>query len=139
MDLLSNPTILAALERAWRDSKPADTADRHEEGGYIVVSSGGPHRVERWSAGERGQMAPPLLDPDNGYNGGVVVATFHTHSNPPVDELGREWDQAPGQSDVRWHRRRNLRGIVVGWEYIYEILSNGNVQVVGKREEVLKP
>jgi hypothetical protein len=80
---------------------------------------------------------PPPLDANNCYNEKPVVAAFHTHPNPPVDEVGREWEQGPSESDRRWHRERNLRGFVVSLMLVYEIDENASVSVVGKRDEVL--
>lgn len=68
---------------------------------------------------------------------GRVIATFHTHPNPPVDESGREWGQDPSASDRRWHRRRKLRGFVVSRMFVYEIDVAGRVSVAGNRDEVL--
>jgi hypothetical protein len=68
-----------------------------------------------------------------------VLATFHTHPNPPIDERGRAWKQEPGESDRRWHQCRGLRGFVVSDALVYEIDLNGNVRTVGRRDEVLSP
>lgn len=125
------------MNRAWRESRPADQADRHEEGGYIVYHPDRSLGVERWPRGEKFRIVPPLLDANTCYNGKVVIAAFHTHPNPPIDENGQEWEQGPSQSDRRWHALRNLRGYVISRMLVYEIDAAANISVVGRREEVL--
>lgn len=95
------------------------------------------YAIERWARGEQSRIVPPALDADNCYNMRRVVAAFHTHPNPPVDEAGAEWEQGPSESDRRWHGRRKLRGFVVSQMFIYEIDANANVSAIGKRDEVL--
>jgi hypothetical protein len=95
------------------------------------------HHVERWPRGGQSRIAPPPLDRNNCYNGTMVIAAFHTHPNPPLDEQGREWEQRPSESDRRWHRRRRLPGLVIGRAVVYEIDAEGNVAMIGRREEVL--
>lgn len=136
MDLLGDPTIVAAISRAWQDSKPDDLQARHEEGGYIVLNADLNYAVERWPHGERSRIVPPPLDADNRYNGSMVVAAFHTHPNPPIDEMGREWKQDPSESDRRWYARRKLKGFVISRMFVYEIDMNADVRVVGKHDEV---
>lgn len=103
----------------------------------MVQDPDGSLAVERWARGERSRIVPPPLSPDNRYNGRVVIAAFHTHPNPSTDEAGREWEQGPSESDRRWHRRRSLPGFVVSRVLIYGIDAEGNISVVGKRDEVL--
>jgi hypothetical protein len=134
---LQDRTVIAAVDRAWRESEADDATARHEEGGYIMLNEDMTYGVERWPRGGQSGITPPLLDTHNCYNGKVVIATFHTHPNPPVDEIGREWDQGPSESDRRWHRRRKLRGFVVSEELVYQIDATANVSIVGKRDEVL--
>jgi hypothetical protein len=66
-----------------------------------------------------------------------VVAAFHTHPNPPIDEAGQEWEQYPSTADRRWHQRHRLGGFVVSAALIYQIDAHGNVQIVGERDKVL--
>ena len=61
---------------------------RHEEGGYIVLNADGSFGVERWPRGEQSGIMPPPLGRDNRYKGREVVAAFHTHPNPAIDETG---------------------------------------------------
>ncbi len=93
--------------------------------------------VERWPRGERSSIAPPAMDANNRYRNREVVATFHTHPNPPLDEAGREWEQGPGEADRRWHARRTLRGFVVGRELFYKIDVDAKIKVIGRREDLL--
>jgi hypothetical protein len=136
LNALIHPAVAMAIRRAWLDSHAAVPTSRHEEGGYIVQNSDGSYGVDRWPRGERSQIVPPPLDPDNRYNGRIVMAAFHTHPNPPVDESGSIWDQRPSESDRRWHVRRKLRGIVVSGEVVFEIDLDGTVSVLGKRLEM---
>jgi hypothetical protein len=118
MDLLT-PQIIAELVSAWRESLADDPSQRHEEGGYIVLDSDQTLGVERWMRGEKSRILPPPLDANRWYNGKVVVAAFHTHPNPVIDEVGREWEQAPSSSDRRWHRRQKLGVLVISRELVY--------------------
>ena len=139
MDLRTDPTIAAEMSRAWRESQPDDPLTRHEEGGYIVQNADLSYAVERWSRGENSRIVPPPLDCNSCYDGKVVVAACHTPPNPLVDEVGREWEQAPSESDRRWHGRRRLRGFVISRMLVYEIDVNATVFVLGERDEVLSP
>jgi hypothetical protein len=131
--------ILAEMKRAWRESQADDPEERHEEGAYVVLNADNSYAVERWSRGEQFRIAPPPLDLNGCYNGKQVIATFHTHPNPPIDEVGWQWEQGPSEADRRWHVRRRLRGFVVSATLVYEIAVDGTVRVVGKRDEVLSP
>jgi len=102
---LSDPAIIAELNLAWQQSRAHDPAERHEEGGYILLTSDGFLRVERWRRGDQSHIVPPPLDVNGCYNGNEVVAAFHTHPNPAIDEMGQEWEQGPGESDRRWHQQ----------------------------------
>jgi hypothetical protein len=139
MDLLKDPAICAALDRAWRESQADDPTQRHEEGGFVVRNDDGSYGIERWPQGGQSRIVPPSLDADRCYNGRAVVAAFHTHPNPPIDELGREWEQGPSESDCRWHARRKLPGIVVSRALVYGMDTSANVSVLGKHEEVFPP
>jgi len=137
LDPLTDSTIIAEISRAWRESQPDDPANRHEEGGYIVLNPNRTCGIERWPRGWQSRIVPPPMDANNCYNQKPVIAAFHTHPNPPVDEIGREWEQGPSESDRRWHRHRNIRGFVVSRLLVYEIDESASVSVVGKRDEVL--
>jgi hypothetical protein len=139
LDALTHTVIIAEISRAWRESNTQNAAGRREEGGYILQNPDSSYGVARWPRGEKSRIFPPPLDANNCYNGKVVVAAFHTHPNPPVDEAGQEWEQGPSESDRRWHIQRQLRGIVVGWMFVYELDVDGTISVLGKREEVLAP
>jgi hypothetical protein len=137
VDPLTDPAILFEISRAWRDSAADDPANRHEEGGYIVLKADRSFGVKRWPAGERSGIVPPSLDMNNRYDDKEVVAAFHTHPNPALDEAGREWDQGPSESDRRWHARRKLLGFVIGRVFVYKIGVNATIEVIGRREDVL--
>jgi hypothetical protein len=137
LDLLKDQVVISAISDAWRNSLADEPDLRHEEGGYIVLNEDRSLSVERWSRGSQSRILPPSLDPNGGYNGKPVLAAFHTHPNPAVDEAGREWEQGPSASDRRWHGQMKLRGFVVGHLFVYEIDPAGSIIVAGKREEVL--
>lgn len=137
VDPLADPAVIAGMARAWDESQPDEAAGRHEEGGYIVLNPDHSCDIERWPRGDQCRIVPPPLDANNCYNGRTVVAAFHTHPNPPIDEMGREWEQCPSQSDRRWHERRRLRGFVISRTLVYEIAADARVSVVGRRDEVL--
>jgi hypothetical protein len=137
MDAIADPLIKSELRRAWQQSQANDPINRHEEGGYIVLSQDGSLGMERWPRGEQSRIVPSPLAADNRYNGKPVVAAFHTHPNPSVDEEGRLWEQAPSASDRRWHGRRKLQGYVISGSHVYAVDVDGSVSVLGKRDEVL--
>ncbi len=94
-ELLSDPNIIAAMQRAYQESDVGGP-NPTEQGGYVlrsVTSSG--FEVERLPAGQRDSLSYPICT-DGRYNGRDIVATFHTHPN-----TGAEWSQAPSPQDVR--------------------------------------
>src|SRR5262245_24749669 len=94
-DLLNDPIVQQALEDAWRDSIPGDSAQRHEEGGWVYMDAAtGAVSVGRAAAGGRAVIDldhPPIVP------GSVVVATFHTHPNPSAEG----WDPGPSAADTQ--------------------------------------
>jgi hypothetical protein len=94
-ELLADPTVIQALEDAWADSLPGDSARRHEEGGWIYMdTTTGIITVWRAAPGAQSVLdlsAPPMV------SGSVVVGTFHTHPNPSADG----WDPGPSTDDTR--------------------------------------
>jgi hypothetical protein len=94
-DLLKEPVVQQALERAWNDSLPGDAIARHEEGGWIYMdSTTGILVVRRAPAGARAtlDLAEPPIVP-----GASVVATFHTHPNPSAEG----WQSGPSEADTQ--------------------------------------
>jgi hypothetical protein len=92
-ELLSNPTVLQALDNAWEDSKPNDPAFRHEEGGWVYMDlTTGQLLVQRAPAGTRSSINlnhPPMIQ------GAEIVAKFHTHPNPTA----KGWNPGPSAAD----------------------------------------
>jgi hypothetical protein len=82
-DLIYDLVVQQVLELAWNDSLPGDPDQRHEEGGWIYMdNTTGIVVVRRAPAGAQTTLdlsTPPVV-PD-----GIVVATFHTHSNPSAE------------------------------------------------------
>lgn len=93
-ELLIHPVVQKALEQAWSDSMVGDPKRRHEEGGWIYCDiSTRAISVRSAPAGRRASLdltSPPLIA------GSVVVATFHTHPNPAVEN----WTTGPSPSDT---------------------------------------
>ena len=139
MDLLKDQTITREFAAAWADSRSSHPSHRHEEGGYIVQNPDGTRAVIRWPQGEQFRIAPPPLDENNWYNKQVVIAAFHTHPNPSIDELGRQWQQEPSSADRRWHERWKLPGFVISRDFVYAIDADGSYRITGRRDEVLVP
>jgi hypothetical protein len=94
-ELLRDPVVQTALDRAWVDSLPADATRRHEEGGWIYMDvTTGMLSALRAPAGGQAMIdltLPPLVP------GATVVATFHTHPNPTAEG----WDPRPSAGDTR--------------------------------------
>ena len=94
-ELLNDPTVRQALQAAWADSRPADPAQRHEEGGWVYIdTTTGLIQVRRAPAGQQAGLdltTPPVIP------GSVVVATFHTHPNPSAEG----WEPGPSADDTR--------------------------------------
>jgi hypothetical protein len=92
-ELLSDATVLQALDIAWADSMPYDPVLRHEEGGWVYMDlTTGQLLVRRAPAGTRGSIDlnhPPIIQDAE------VVAKFHTHPNPTVEG----WDPGPSAAD----------------------------------------
>jgi len=93
--LLNEPRVQDALEKAWTDSLPASPDLRHEEGGWIYMdTSTGLISVRHAPAGARASLdlSSPEVVP-----GSVVVATFHTHPNPSSEG----WEPGPSPADTQ--------------------------------------
>ncbi|MGO9115499.1 MAG: hypothetical protein ACLP9L_40325 [Thermoguttaceae bacterium] len=92
-ELSNQPVVQEAIEQAWNDSQPEDSARRHEEGGWIFVdTTTGEISVRRQAAGQQAAIdldRPPIVP------GSVVVAKFHTHPNPTSEG----WDPGPSHHD----------------------------------------
>ncbi len=94
-ELLAEPSVQSAIERAWEDSKPDDSAARHEEGGWTYMDTAtGRITVRR---AHPGGQATINLDQPPTVLGSVVVAKFHTHPNPTAEG----WVGGPSESDRR--------------------------------------
>jgi hypothetical protein len=94
-ELLNDPAVRQALDRAWLDSRPHDPDQRHEEGGWVYVdTTSGAVSCRRAPAGAQAKLnvsTPPVVA------GAVVVATFHTHPNPSAEG----WDPGPSTADTK--------------------------------------
>jgi hypothetical protein len=134
--LLSQSIVRAALKNAWLDSQPG-TENRHEEGGFVVDSTGD-LKVVRWPRG-----GPDAIDVPTHTGCKIeeaeIVASFHTHPN-----IGQDYLQEPGETDQRAVRDDpDLKGenyvgeFVVSHEVIYLITPHGQVREIEETGEVL--
>jgi len=105
-ELLADPEVRAALEKAWIDSNPYDPHSRQEQGGWIHLSEvSRKTAVRRASVGGQASIDlnhPPILD---GY---LVVGKFHTHPNPSSEG----WDPGPSTSDRRIDERHGVPDLI---------------------------
>ena len=94
-ELSTHPTVQQALEAAWADSLPADSFNRHEEGGWIYFNTTlDTITIRRAPSGAQAMLdlgTPPLV-PES-----FVVATFHTHPNPSAEG----WEPGPSIADTQ--------------------------------------
>ena len=94
-ELLKELVVIDALETAWLDSNVNDSANRHEEGGWVYVDvSNGAIATRRCPAGGKDGIS---LKTSFEIPGLVVVATFHTHPNPSAEG----WEPGPSLDDTR--------------------------------------
>jgi len=135
--ILSVPIVRAALEQAWKDSKPGLTGG-HEEGGFIVRDQKGNLNVVRWPKGSQNSIVLPP-HPDCKVNDQDIVATFHTHPNTGSDYL-----QEPSETNKRAVRDDpDLKGasyvgeFVISQVKVYLIAPNGQVSEIGDTQVLL--
>jgi len=93
--LKSDPTVIAALASAWRDSLPGDARQRHEEGGWIYLDTT-TCAISVIRAARGARAAIDLSNPP-AVAGSVVVGKFHTHPNPTAEG----WEPGPSDTDRR--------------------------------------
>jgi hypothetical protein len=105
-ELRQDATVQQALEDAWLDSLPHDSALRHEEGGWIYMDLNTGHlTVRRAAPGLQAELEignPPVVADC------ILVGTFHTHPNP-MDE---GWDPGPSDADQAFHAQYGLPGLI---------------------------
>lgn len=136
---ITDPGVQAAMRQAWLDSDAASAANRHEEGGYIVRRADGSLGVERWPRGAGASINPAPRDNMGRYNGLEVLGEFHTHPNPPVDELGRQWEPGPSPSDINGITAENYPGdsYVISRDAIYRVRRDGRSDTLGNRTDII--
>lgn len=135
--ILNDSTVLAALEKAWRDSHPGITGG-HEEGGFILRDAAGKLSVGRWLKGTQDTIVVPSHS-NCKIAAADILATFHTHPNTAI-----EYVQEPSETDKRAVRDDpDLKGrfyegeFVISQETIYLVSPNGQVSEVGRTREIL--
>jgi hypothetical protein len=109
-ELIANPIVSAALEKAWEASLPNDPVRRHEEGGWIYIHPPtGTILVKREWRPENFPFRniiclryPPI------YTSFYIVADFHTHPFPGTSDPSKEYDD-------RYERAVGVPGLVRGW------------------------
>lgn len=138
MSFFDDDTVRGLLLQAWQQSWPGTVA-AHEEGGFVLLNADGSLSVERWPRGAQNEIfVPPHF---GGKRGELpVVATFHTHPNP-----GAEFQQEPSLTDIRAVRsdpdlsHPEYEGeFVIASASIYRIRKNGDVDIIGETNAVLK-
>lgn len=138
MDLLSHPSVISGLKKAWHDSNPGPSGG-HEEGGFVVAADGKEFMVFRWPRGSGNSIVVPD-HPGGRIKEGRIVATFHTHPNTGPDYL-----QEPSLTDRRAimdDPELRLPGyfgeFVISAEKVYLIRLSGDVEEVMRTEDLLK-
>lgn len=105
-ELLGNPAVVQALDRAWTDSRSDDPRRRHEEGGWIYMNTlTGEIATRRASPGMQAAIDlndPPLLEDC------VVVGKFHTHPNP----TSQGWNPRPSPADISIDERHGVPDLI---------------------------
>ena len=138
MSVLDDDKIRGLFLRAWLESEP-ETFNAHEEGGFVLRNADGSLDAQRWPGGAQNEIYVPVHI-GGLYGNRPVVATFHTHPN-----TGPDYQQEPGQTDIRGVRddpelsQADYEGeYVISKEYIYLIRKNGQVELVGETNAVLR-
>ncbi len=125
-DVLKDPAVQAALDRAWSDSHEGQP-DEHEEGGWIYQCRmpnviDGTYRyyteIQRWPSGTVDGIHE--TSPRSGDEACRLVADFHTHPGGGVTRSGRpdnpsddgatNWEASP--DDRRMSAENGLPGII---------------------------
>jgi hypothetical protein len=105
-ELLADPVVQQALEKAWIDSLPNDPESRHEEGGWIYMDlEMGLLIVRRAMPSARAGIDltnPPVA------SGLVVVGKFHTHPNP----ISEGWNPGPSASDLTFDEKHGVPDLI---------------------------
>lgn len=105
-ELQDDPVVKQAMEEAWRDSQPGDSARRHEEGGWIYRNSKtGETTIRRATPG--GQAGIDLSHPP-ALRDSVVVGKYHTHPNP----ISEGWDPRPSDEDRAVDERHGVPDLI---------------------------
>lgn len=138
MKALEYPQVREATFRAWEESFPG-TNQAHEEGGFVLRLQDGSFGIERWPRGDQDEIVVPS-HPHGRRGEGLILATFHTHPNTGVEYL-----QEPSVTDVRAVREDpdlahpEYEGeYVVAKELTYLIRRNGQVETVGRTDDLLQ-
>ncbi len=105
----SNPTVRAAMEKAWNDSNPnapevkrgVPGSLKKENGGWVVKNPDGSYRVDMWPSGTRDGMIPPAMP--SGTEG-----AFHTHPNT----ANEGYALGPSPADKNFFKNKNLPSVI---------------------------
>jgi hypothetical protein len=104
--LAKDPTVVRALDKAWRESHPGTSDNvRREQGGWIYARNG-KTIVRRGPAGTKDSFDP--RNPPQ-IAGALLVATFHTH--PGFASQGMY--PKPNIDDILLANRQGVPGLVV--------------------------
>lgn len=136
--ILDDEFIRTSFRTAWISSE-SDSANAHEEGGFVVRQADGTLFVIGWPHGLQNEIFVP---PHSGGRRATmpIVATFHTHPNS-----GPGFSQEPSLTDIRAVRddpdlsHNEYEGeFVISKNLIYLIRRSGEVEVIGETRLVLK-
>ena len=112
-DLQRDPLVQEALNQAWNDSCSGESAQRHEEGGWIYMDkTSGNLSIRRAPSGAGTSIDlsdPPVLA------GSVVVGKFHTHPHPSSEG----WSPGPSRTDEVIDARHGVPDLIKADDGIY--------------------
>jgi uncharacterized Zn-binding protein involved in type VI secretion len=114
-NLLSDPTVRAAIDQAWTDSNPNGPGAKMEHGFWIVQDNTTKAlSIKEFPTGgstnQRMIPGPTPSDPNS-----TPVAFFHTHPNTSAEG----YRQAPSGADQAFAINRNIPGILKAHDGMY--------------------
>jgi hypothetical protein len=136
INILNAPAVLAAIQRAWADSR-AENSITHEEGGFITKDVGGNLGVVRWPSGGQDSIRVPA-HPKCKVGDRSIVATFHTHPNTAGDYLQEpsETDRRAVRDDLDLKDEDYVGEFVISYEMIFLITPAGRVREIAQTQEL---
>jgi hypothetical protein len=111
-----DPVVSAAIDKAWKDSRPTDGSAKMEHGFWIVKDSKGKLSVVPYKviSSKQDQIVFDGTPPPG------AIASFHTHPNKPDEApAGFEYITAPSPEDLATAKDINLPGIIQSTSGMY--------------------